>query len=70
MDPIERMKLYGEAEQRIGDANVLLPLFSSANAAAVRPGLQGYTLDAFGNTKMRRLWWDAPGDKIPASRHP
>ncbi len=70
MDPLERMRLYGDVERRIGDANALLPLFGQANAVAVRAGLRGYTLDAFGNTKLRRLWWDGADDKIPTSRHP
>jgi len=58
-DPTARIRLYGEAEERIGAANVLIPLFSQANAYAVKPGLEGFTLDSFGNSDWRRLWWSA-----------
>jgi len=61
MDPIQRGQIYSVAEERIGAANVLLPLFSQANAAAFRPGLRGANLDAFGNTDLSTLWWEAPG---------
>lgn len=57
LDPLKRMRLYGLAEVRIGEAHVVLPLLSQANAFAVRPGLQGFTLDPFGITELRRLWW-------------
>jgi peptide/nickel transport system substrate-binding protein/oligopeptide transport system substrate-binding protein len=57
-DPLVRGKLYGAAEKRIAAANVLIPLFSQANAAAFREGLRGVNLDAFGNTDFARLWWD------------
>ncbi len=57
MDPVARGRLYNAAEEKIGAANVLIPLFSQANAFAFRPGMRGFTLDAFGNTDLRRLWW-------------
>jgi len=60
LDPLERTRLYGSAEKLIGDANVLLPLLAQANAFATRPGLQGFTLNSFGLTDLRRLWWAAP----------
>lgn len=60
LDPLERMRLYGSAEERIGAANVVLPLFSQANAFAIRPALQGFTMNSFGITDLRRLWWAAP----------
>jgi peptide/nickel transport system substrate-binding protein/oligopeptide transport system substrate-binding protein len=60
LDPLERMRLYGRAEQRIGEANVLLPLLSQANVLATRPGLRGFTLNSFGITDLRRLWWAEP----------
>lgn len=60
MDPIARAGLYSQAEERIGEANVLIPLYSQANVVAVRPGLQGLTLDPFGMTDLRRLWWENP----------
>jgi ABC-type transport system substrate-binding protein len=60
LDPLERMRLYGDAELRIGEADVVLPLLAQANAFATRPGLQGFTLNSFGLTDLRRLWWAAP----------
>lgn len=57
MDPVARGRLYNVAEEKIGAANVLIPLFSQANAFAFRPGMRGLSLDAIGNTDLRRLWW-------------
>jgi oligopeptide transport system substrate-binding protein len=60
MDPEQRGRLYAAVEERVGAANVLIPLFSEANCVAIQSGLHGFAVDPFGQTDLRRVWWNAP----------
>jgi ABC-type transport system substrate-binding protein len=60
MDPVARIRLYHAAEERIGAASVLIPLYSQSNAYALRPGVQGFTLNPMGLIDFSRVSWEGP----------
>jgi ABC-type transport system substrate-binding protein len=60
MDPMARARLYHAAEERIGAASVLIPLFSQASTYAVRRGVEGFNLDPMGQIDLSRIYWEPP----------
>jgi ABC-type transport system substrate-binding protein len=60
MDPQARNRLYKSVEDRVGAANVIIPLFSASNTYALRAGLQGFALDPMGLFDFSRLSWERP----------
>ena len=60
MDPVARIRLYHAAEERIGAASVLIPLYSQSNAYALRRGVQGFTLNPMGLIDFSRVYWEGP----------
>ena len=60
MDPRARNRLYNSVEDRVGAANVIIPLFSASNTYALRAGLQGFALDPMGLFAFSRLSWERP----------
>ncbi len=60
MDPQARDRLYRAVEERVGAANVIIPLFSASNTYALRTGLQGFALDPMGLFDFSRLSWERP----------
>jgi oligopeptide transport system substrate-binding protein len=60
MDPLDRVRLYSQVEERVGAASVLIPLFSAANVYVVRPGLRGFNLDPMGLVNLSHLSWEEP----------
>jgi oligopeptide transport system substrate-binding protein len=60
MDPAVRIRLYDEVEERVGAANVLIPLFSEQSTFAVRAGLQGVAVDPMGQISLAAVYWEPP----------